>query len=144
MALTNIEELLEKYINAETTLKEEALLRSYFTSNNVASHLQQYIPLFTYIDNCKNETFTKTIRLKSVKKNKTSRKWLSVAASITVLIGLYFIGNKVYQRQQQKKQFEKFKETLEFVSLNLNKGNEATEYLYTYEDTVHKILKQVK
>ena len=36
MELTNIEKLLVKYENAETTLEEENSLRTYFSSNKVA------------------------------------------------------------------------------------------------------------
>ena len=40
MELANIERLLVKYENAETTLKEEEALRTYFASNKVAPHLK--------------------------------------------------------------------------------------------------------
>ena len=42
MELANIEKLVEKYENAETTLIEEDILREYFLSDNVAPHLEEY------------------------------------------------------------------------------------------------------
>ena len=48
MELTNIEKLLVKYENAETTLEEENSLRTYFSSNKVAPHLKEYQLIFNY------------------------------------------------------------------------------------------------
>ena len=48
MELTNIEKLLVKYENAETTLEEENSLRTYFSSNEVAPHLKEYQLIFNY------------------------------------------------------------------------------------------------
>jgi hypothetical protein len=48
MELANIEKLVEKYLNAETSLKEEQTLKHYFTNGNVAPHLQEYSYLFNY------------------------------------------------------------------------------------------------
>ena len=67
MELTNIENLLEKYENAETSLQEEALLKDYFSQENVATHLLEYKPLFVYFTKSGEERFTKTIPLKKEK-----------------------------------------------------------------------------
>ena len=44
----NINQLLEKYWNAEASLQDEAELRSYFSSDDVASNHEQYKDLFTF------------------------------------------------------------------------------------------------
>lgn len=71
MELANIEKLLEKYLDAETTLQEEKMLQEYFTSNNVAPHLQEYSMMFGYFKESKDETFTQTIQLKPKKLRRT-------------------------------------------------------------------------
>ncbi|GEM_PF-26456 len=43
-----IEQLLDRYWKCETTLEEEQILRSFFSQDNVPSHLQNYAPLFAY------------------------------------------------------------------------------------------------
>lgn len=43
-----IEQLLDRYWQGETSLKEEAILRSFFAQKEVPAALQQYQPLFAY------------------------------------------------------------------------------------------------
>ncbi len=61
MALNNIEQLLEKYDNAETTVAEEAQIRAYFEQEEVPSHLESYKMLFEYVSHTKQEQFTKDV-----------------------------------------------------------------------------------
>lgn len=137
MELSKIEQLLEKYLNAETTLQEEATLKNYFLSGNVASHLQEYESMFSYFAISKAETSVKPIRLNT---KKTNWKWLSVAASVVLLFSVY-MGNSYVQEQKTKAQYAQVKDVLKMLSTSLNKGNEAVASLYTYEDTVNKIFK---
>ncbi|UTD14251.1 hypothetical protein HER15_01630 [Tenacibaculum mesophilum] len=155
MELANIEKLLDKYLDAETTLQEEQTLQEYFTSNNVAPHLQEYSMMFGYFKQSKDETFTKNIQLKP-EKTKKNWKWLSVAASVVLLFSV-FMGNEEYKKYQQRKQFAQIKEALQLVSVNLNKGNDALyavsnnlkkgndaiEQLGAYEETVNKVINTV-
>ncbi len=142
MELANIEKLVEKYENAETTLQEEATLKTYFLSDNVAPHLEEYQMMFAYFQTSKDETFTKTIELKT--KKKRNYKWLSVAASVVLLFSLYVgIGkyNEYQEFQKAKEKYAQVKDALQMLSGNLKKGNEAFNNLYVYEDTVNKIFK---
>ncbi|MEX1383107.1 hypothetical protein [Lutibacter sp.] len=140
MGLANIEKLLEKYLDAETTIAEEKELKTYFSGDNVAPHLQEYQAMFGYFSTNKNERFTKTIRLKSQKMN---WKWLSVAASVVLLVSVY----TGYQNNQQKKAERIYTETqmaFGMLAANLNKGNDAILKLQHFEDTKNKIFKQPK
>lgn len=134
MELANIETLLDKYLEAETTLQEERILRDYFTSQHVAPHLEQYGMMFGYFKENKSETYTKPIQLTPEISRKKNWKWLSVAASVALLISV-FIGKQEYEAYQQKKQFAEIKAALEQVSFNLNKGNDA---LYAVSNNINK------
>lgn len=43
-----IQQLLERYWRCETSLEEEAILRSFFAQDNVPAELKRYQPLFHY------------------------------------------------------------------------------------------------
>ncbi len=144
MELANIEKLVEKYENAETTLQEEAALKKYFTEGNVAPHLQEYAYMFTYFSTVKEDTYTKTIKLEPKKSKKRNFKWLSVAASVMLLFSV-FIGQQEYKEYQQRMKAEKIyaqlSKGLYLLSSNLQKGEQAVAQLYRHENTVNKALK---
>lgn len=137
MELSKIEQLLEKYLNAETNLQEEATLKNYFSTGDVAPHLQEYESMFGYFAISKAETSAKPIQLNTKKKN---WKWLSVAASVALLVSVY-VGSRYLKEQEARAQYAEVMSTLKLLSTNLNKGNEAMASLYVYEDTVNKIFK---
>lgn len=140
MELANIEKLLQKYLNAETSIAEENKLKNYFLSNNVAPHLEEYQALFGYFSISKKEVHTKPLQLKTQKKN---WKWLSVAASVILLISIY----SGYQNNQQKKAEKIYNETqvaFNMLSTNLNKGNKAISQLQYFGTVKNKIFKNKK
>lgn len=138
MELNNIEKLLEKYLEATATIEEEAILRTYFTTEDVAPHLIAYKALFEYFSTSKREMFTKTIQLK---REKNSWKWISVAASILLIVSV-FIGNKVTQYKQERKLYVQTQQALTMLSLNLNKGSKAIDELHEFESVKNKVFKQ--
>ena len=140
MELASIEKLLEKYLDAETTIAEEKELRNYFLSENVAPHLQEYQEMFGYFSTSKNERFTKTIQLKSQKMN---WKWLSVAASVVLLVSVY-TGYQNNQKREAERIYTETQMAFGMLAANLNKGNEAILKLQHFEDTKNKIFKQPK
>jgi hypothetical protein len=144
MELANIEKLLEKYLDATTTLQEEVILKNYFTGGFVAKHLQEYAYLFNYFATSREETFTKTISLEPKKSKKRNLTWFSVAASVALLVSLFF-GKQQYDKNKQRKEAQKIyaqvSKGLGLLSKNLKKGEQALAVLYTYENTINKILK---
>ena len=144
MELTNIEKLLVKYENAETTLEEENSLRTYFSSNKVAPHLKEYQLIFNYFKSNSDETYTKKIILNTKTKN---NNWRMVAASIILLFCAYSGLHKINQYNEKKQAAENLAQitnVLKIVSIHLNKGNQALKKLHVYEDSVNKIFKNNK
>lgn len=156
MELVKIEQLLEKYLEARTSLKEENLLRAYFTSGNVAPHLQEYIFMFTYFKENQTKVLKEQIQIIPLKRRKINVKWFSVAASFTLLLSVY-IGKVTYDKHQQQIYLTQVREALYEVSYQLNagndalfavsntmrKGNEAMNQLKVYGSTGNKVLQQL-
>jgi hypothetical protein len=144
MELVSIEKLVEKYLNAETSVSEENTLREYFLSDSVAPHLQEYQLMFSYFQHSKDETYTKTIQLKPEKTKRKNLKWLSVAASVALLVSMYFGYNRYQDYKEEvlaRETYAKVENALKMLSTNLNKGKSAFNNLYAYENTVNKIFK---
>ena len=140
MELVNIEKLLQKYLDAETTIAEENKLRNYFLRDNVATHLEEYRSLFEYFSISKKEELTKPIQLKSEKRN---WRWLSVAASVVLLVSLY-TGYENNQQRQAEKIYNETQTAFNMLSANLNKGNDAILQLQHFDKATKKIFNQPK
>jgi hypothetical protein len=123
MVLNSIEKLLEKYDNAETTLQEEAQLRAYFASGDVAPHLESYKPLFVYFTNTQQEVFTKDVPL-NTKKKSNFYQWISVAAVAVIVLGIMapqMWSGPTYS-EKEIEMYNKTKNALAFMSSNFNEG----------------------
>jgi len=136
MVLNNIEKLLEKYENGETSLKEEQQLKHYFTKETIAPHLAMYKPMFAYFLVNKQEEFTRDFSLaltsKKAKPN-INYKWISVAALAIVMLGLYF-GNATKSSdlgtyEDPQLAFNEFSKSMEMISSKFNTGAATVGYL---------------
>jgi uncharacterized linocin/CFP29 family protein len=146
MESNRIENLLEKYFDGETSITEENELKKYFSSSNVAPNLEQYKPLFVFFIENKKETLTKKVNLISTKRNTT---WLSIAASIVILLGvssyMYFNVNEVKENKElgtyddPKEALEATQKALAMLSNHVNTGVEGIEYIKVYEISKDKI-----
>jgi len=145
MELSNIENLLVKYENAETSLQEEASLKNYFSKEDVAPHLIEYKALFTYFNDSKEERFVKTIPLK---RKQTNFWWMSVAASITLMVSVYIMNDtgadtiSPQERAEAEQALKDTQQAFQLISQNLNKGgNVAMAGLGEFEKAQNKVFK---
>ncbi|WP_179339577.1 hypothetical protein [Winogradskyella ludwigii] len=139
MVLNNIEILIEKYNNAETTLKEEAQLKAYFLSDDVAPHLEHYKPMFQYFSQSKQEQYTKDVPLNS-KKTKLYQ-WISVAAVAVLMIGLVvptFIGPSEQEKQEALLAYNQTIEAFNLISLGMNEGKQQLNSLTLVSDNLNQ------
>ncbi|WP_299556235.1 hypothetical protein [Seonamhaeicola sp.] len=133
MVLNNIEKLLEKYENGETTLKEEQQLKHYFSQETVAPHLEMYKPMFDYFLGNQQEQFTKDVPLKT--KRRFNYKWISVAAVAVLMLGFYFTPiiddncNDLGTYCEPEQALEEVSKQLAMISSHFNKGTQAVGYL---------------
>lgn len=146
MESDKIETLLEKYFEGATSIAEENQLKDYFSSEDVAQHLEQYKPMFGYFSIAKEQQFKQDIPLQSKKRRVVA--WLSVAASVVVLIsaGTFAYYNYGTTQNQDLGTYdspeEAFRETqkaLALLSDNVNTGVESVQYIKVYEDTKDQV-----
>jgi hypothetical protein len=148
MELNNIEKLLEHYFDGNLNSADEKKLRNYFASPNVAQHLKHYQPLFGYFEEAKQQQFTRKIPLPTKKQN--SVKWLSIAATVVVLIGagLYLYTNNVKVQDEgfgtyddPEIAFQETQKALQLLSTNVNVGIESVKYVNEYQQSKNLIFK---
>lgn len=152
MALDRIEKLIDKYFEGETSIAEENELKTYFSSLDVAQHLQQYKPVFGYFSQAKAEEFKAEIPLNTKKRNVAV--WLSIAASFVIMLG---VGTFMYLNTLEEtpstetaygtyddpeKALAETEKALALVSEHLNTGIESVSYINEYNNSKNKIFKK--
>ena len=143
MELKAIEKLLGKYLEGETSLKEEAVLRTYFTQKSqIPEAWFPYRQFFGYCKEAKKETFP--IRRKE--KTKPIKSWILVAASIALVFALQLSGlfeqkTTPFEKQQAELAFQQFQTQMKIISNHLNRGAQKVAYLDYLNDTTQKLIK---
>lgn len=145
MEFNKIEVLLEKYFEGETSIAEEIELKNYFSSPNVAPHLEQYQSLFEYFSMAKEQKYTQQIPLLSIKRKVA---WLSIAASVVIMLGIgsyvYFNANVAMENKElgsyddPEEALAATQKALAMLSNNVNLGVESVQYIQVYENTKNK------
>ena len=154
MGLDRIEKLVEKYFEGETSIAEEKELKIYFSSTDVAQHLKQYQSIFGYFSKAKQEELKTELPIVTKIHNKKRNVvvWLSIAASVVVMLGvgtlMYLDSDDSYQfvscnsQDDPEKVLLETQKALALVSEKLNTGIESVNYIKEYESSKNKIFKE--
>ena len=81
---TNIRQLMERFLNAETTLEEEQTLYEYFQGEDVAADLQPYREAF--------QGFAAVKGMDKPKPQKQTPAWLIVLRTVTSMAAIFLVG----------------------------------------------------
>ena len=147
-SVKQIEKLLERYLEAETTIAEETRLQEYFAQEQIPAHLEDYRPMFQYFQIAKQERFTKEVPLKPGR-NRSYLRWVSVAAVAVLLIGVYFNQQPQFnsndqfaalQEEYTPEEIESAQMALAMFSKNFSKGTQGVTYLKEFDKTTNKFL----
>lgn len=159
MDLDKINQLLQKYWNAETSLEEEEQLKAFFAREPVPEHLKEMAGLFRYFEAQKkmvvdDSTFDKTIKKKLQPEGKTISmvQVARIAAGIFVVIAATFFVRqeirKAYPDEPDdtytdpKVAFEETKKALMMISKGFNKAQKETGKLNLLNEATDKLKKQ--
>lgn len=145
MELDNIEKLLNRYDDGETSLREEKLLREYFANEDVPEHLMSYKLMFAFSAKQADVKFKDKPKTSSAKNWYT---WTSIAAILIVALGIFFFNdssrmlndNDLGTISDEELALQKTKETLNMVSQFMNEGKSDLVYLKEFNNTKNKII----
>lgn len=152
--LNNIEELLEKYYNGETSIEEERKLQWYFQTQDVPEKYQQEKRMFSWYYRMRKESeaagltgrLSEMIDREERKGPKASSRrlvaWMSSAAAvILVLLAVWLTGNNPFGNpdkrfadtyQNPKLAYNETRKALLMVSEKLNEGTSNLEKLNSF------------
>ncbi len=149
MELDRIEKLITSYFEGETSIAEENELKVYFSSPDVAQHLEQYKSVFGYFSQAQSQQFNATIPLKAKKRSNVA--WLSIAASVVILFG---IGTFIYTTTNDKPSSQlsdlgtyddpevalaETQKALTLVSEKINVGMGSVNYINEFEIAKNRV-----
>ncbi|MCK9218428.1 MAG: hypothetical protein PHF97_02575 [Bacteroidales bacterium] len=151
MNITEIELLLGKYLDGDTTLDEENFLRTFFQNEEIPAHLKFYRVYFNYTQSAQQEKinpeFEQQLTFRLTTENQKTPivtiqsahhrffYWSSIAAGILLLVGLYFTFQNDFVKNKnnanlsanQKIAYIQARDALMLVSGNLNVGLKQVE-----------------
>lgn len=147
MELDNIDNLLDKYFEGETSLAEERILGAYFASANVAPEHEPYRPLFGFFTEARAEEPQREIVLRT---KGSYMNVLSLAASVVILLGIGTFAYFNYEGGQKdlgtfddpQMAYQETQKALQMLSRHVNTGVEGMQQLQTYEQSKNVIFKQ--
>ncbi|HZW77408.1 MAG TPA: hypothetical protein VFF21_03760 [Flavobacteriaceae bacterium] len=146
MESSKIERLLDAYFEGASTLEEEAVLHKYFAGDEVASHLQQYKPLFRALTIAKKEMAPKPIALPNERKPFLSRTAIAAIAAVLVGIGVFFLSKPslTIEEREALEAFEKSRESMMFLSERFNFGAQQLQYVDEFKEAKKKVFEDEK
>lgn len=156
----DIEQLLEKYWNCETSLEEEQQLRDYFRSSDVSGSLKETSELFRYFEKQKYESFAgqgfDTELMKRIKAERPEGKVVKLmfnvariaAGLIVVVAATYFVRQEIRKSyppeiadtySDPKLAFEETKRALMMISKGFGKAQRETRKINLLNEAEQKI-----
>jgi hypothetical protein len=161
MKSQEIERLLEKYYQGETTLEEERLLDEYFARDDVPARYQAEKLQFDYLKMMKGKTLDNTSfdqkvmgriekREGLLTRIMENRPWfyatVGMAATILILLAVFIRFEPMTKRfddtySDPEMAYNEAKKVLFFVSQQFNRGTEKLEPISTYDDGVKELNK---
>ena len=159
-----IDELLEKYWNAETSLEEEQQLRAYFTGSNTPDHLKETASLFRYFESNKKKSLNdvsfdgKIISHVSTPKRSKVIKLvynaMRIAAGIAVLVvATWFVRDEIRKSTPQalvdtyddpKMAFEETKKALQMISKGFGTAETQAKKISVFNEAQEEIQNQAQ
>jgi hypothetical protein len=160
MEYHTIEEILNRYLEGESTLEEEALLKEYFSRTDLPEDQGEMKELFRYLNTARTESkpdFDVTANLNSVIENEWKKDnrhrfrriiaWIGSAAAVLVLsFGIFQYINKPQAMikdsyKDPKLAYLETKRALLMVSRTMNHNTARLKYLAKVDQSINQVKK---
>lgn len=130
--------LLNRYLEAETTLEEEQWLAQYVNTNQVPEEFAWAKALFAYTSN------QKAVEVLSVNNDlRSSTKLMRIAASVALIIvtsfGVYRLEENHKEKQLQLA-YQQTREAFDLIAEQMNKAAYKASYLTYYEQSINTLI----
>lgn len=157
-----INELLNKYWNCETSLEEEKQLREYFRGKEIPEQLKETAALFQYLDGQKkqevndpafDESIMKTVQ--APKKGKVVTilyNTMRIAAGVAVLVvATFLVRNELHKTAQVKTEdtyndpklaFEETKKALLMISKSFGTAEDQAKKIKMFNEAQEQVQKE--
>lgn len=158
-----VKQLLEKYWEGQSSLEEESIIKSYFSSGQVDAEFQKYLPYFSGIEEKKKDTFNLSLNdlidaggTNSRPTSKVIRmQWLRQVAAVMILgivvSGVFLVtqtkdnspvATENLSTEGQTQAYHDTKNALLLVSKKLNAGTQHLRQIGKIDETKKNISKQ--
>lgn len=160
MNFKEIEDLLEKYYQGETTLEEEKQLKDFFLQGPVPVNLEPDAELFRYLDSASDQKmddtefdrkFIESIETPVIPMYSSRRKFyfaLSLAAAILLLVVFLFTFRDVINRKSSNNRitdpqlaYSETRKALMLVSVNFNEGLDQMKEFSSFQTGMDEMQK---
>lgn len=148
MDLNKTRILIAKFEAGTTTIAEEQQLKTYFLGNVVAPEFESYKSLFDFYKNEKNQKMKPNIQIRKPKKE---TKWLSIAATIVVIMSIGVFGYLHFETEKTttlgsynnpETAFKATQKALSMLSKNVNVGIKNALIIQEFENSKNLIFKK--
>jgi hypothetical protein len=166
MNTTNINQLIEKYFEGDTSLAEEAILREYFSKGSVSEELKPYEDIFRYMEEARagairsddfDQKTMHRIKRNGVFSNGRIQLFAAVAATIAfVIVGVFLFYPqsspefdkqlivKKYSTKDPETAYKQTREALDLVSEKLNDGMKQMKEISVFYEYQTKLFNKSK
>lgn len=155
MDYSQLEALIKKYWDCETSLEEEERLREWFRTHEVPERFKETAKLFSYFDEQKQKATDKQFdarvikNLQSEAKGKTVNLWqtsLKIAAGIAVVVAAFFFvrqelieKHNLAEIEDPQKALEETKKALMMISKGFNMAEDQAKKINVLNEAEDKI-----
>ena len=144
---SKIKELLEKFLEAETNLKEEKILAEYFQNEDIKPEWEPYRDLFVYFEESHSDVPQKSFYLPTRSLFYSIQKYAAVAVVLIIGTLFYYSQNDRPENlgtyDDPEVALEETKKVFDLISYHLNSPKEDLKYLTTLEETKTKYINKI-